>query len=291
VKTPRFEYHAPRTLDEVLNLLGDLGEEAKVLAGGQSLVPLLAMRLARPEHVIDVNRVPELARIDERDGALVLGAMVRHRQVERSPVVAARSPLLAGAVPFIGHVAIRSRGTIGGSLAHADASAELPAVARALDAELLVRSTRGDRVVAAESFFLGHFTTALEDDECLVEVRVPAWPTGAGWGIYEMVRRHGDFAVAGAVAMMALGDGGTIADARVSLFGVADVPVRAQAAESALLGQAPTSDVLDAAAAVAADPLRPASDLHGSSAYRRHVARVAVRRALADAAERAKEAA
>jgi aerobic carbon-monoxide dehydrogenase medium subunit len=291
VKTPRFEYHAPRTLDEAVALLGELGDEAKVLAGGQSLVPLLAMRLARPEHLIDVNRIPELAQIEERNGVVALGATVRHRQAERSPVVAARSPLLAGAVPYIGHVAIRSRGTIGGSIAHADASAELPAVARALDAEMVARSTRGDRVLGAGDFFQGHFTTALDDDECLVEVRLPAWPAGAGWGIHEIVRRHGDFAMAGAVAMVALGDAGTISGARVSLFGVADAPVRAREAELALVAQAPSGETLDAAAEAATGPLEPASDLHGSSAYRRQVARVAVRRALAEAARRARESA
>jgi len=290
VKTPRFEYHAPQTLDEAVAILGELGDEAKVLAGGQSLVPLLAMRLARPEHLIDVNRVPELAQVEERAGMLAIGAAVRHRQVERSPVVAAASPLLAGAVPYIGHVAIRSRGTIGGSIAHADASAELPAVALAIDAEMLVRSSRGERVLEASEFFQGHFTTALEDDECLVEVRVPAWPARAGWGMHEMVRRHGDFAMAGAVAMVTLSDGGTIAGARVSLFGVADAPVRPRKVELALVGQAPSAETFAGAADAAVQPLEPASDVHGSSAYRRHVARVAVRRAFADAAARAKEA-
>ena len=289
MKTPRFEYHAPRTLEEAVALLGELGEEGKILAGGQSLVPLLAMRLAQPAHLIDVNAIAELGKIELRDGMLVLGATVRHRQAERSPLVRAEAPLLADAFPFIGHVAIRTRGTVGGSISHADASAELPGIARALDAEMLVRSVRGDRVLKAAEFFSGHFTTGMDDDECLVEVRFPPWPQGAGWGLEEVVRRHGDFAVAGAGAMLALDGAGNITEARVSLFGVADTPVRASDAESAVLGQAPSTAVFELAADAATETLRPASDLHGSAAYRRQVARVAVRRALATAATRMEE--
>jgi aerobic carbon-monoxide dehydrogenase medium subunit len=212
---------------------------------------------------------------------------VRHRQAERSPVVRDTAPLFAEVFPHIGHVAIRTRGTVGGSIVHADASAELPGVARALDAEMLVRSVRGDRVVTAEDFFLGHFTTAMDDDECLVEVRVPAWPQGAGWGFHEVVRRHGDFAVAGVAAMVALDGAGTIAQARLSLFGVADAPVRASEAEAALVGETPSAATFESAADAATRALHPASDLHGSAAFRRQVARVAVRRALAAAAQRA----
>ncbi len=272
-------------------MLGEWGDEAKILAGGQSLVPLLAMRLARPAHVIDLNPIVELGTIQEHDGGLVVGATARHRQAERSPLVSTHAPLLAGAVPYVGHVAIRTRGTVGGSLAHADASAEIPAVARALDAQMLVRSRRGDRVLTAEEFFLGHFTTAMDDDECLIELRVPPWPDGAGWGFHEVVRRHGDFAIAGTAAVVTLGGDGLISEARVSLFGVADVPLRASEAESALVGQTPTVETFELAADAATRGLTPASDLHGSAAFRRQVARVTMRKALTAATARAKDAA
>jgi carbon-monoxide dehydrogenase medium subunit len=287
VKNAPFEYHAPRTVDEVLSLLAEHGDEAKVLAGGQSLVPLLAMRLARPSQLVDINDVEGLGGIRPLDGTgIAFGTLTREREAERSPLVAERLPVLAEALPMIGHVSIRNRGTIGGSMAHADASAELPAVAVVTGAEMVVRSTRGERVVAADEFFDGHFTTTLDDDELLTEVRVPSGPEGAGWAFYEIARRHGDFALVGVAAMVAL-DGEVVGDARLALLGVADRAVRADAAEAALRGQSPGSDVFEAVARDATKDLEPGSDMHGSAEFRRHLAGVAVRRALTTAAQRA----
>jgi len=289
VKAPPFEYHVPESLDDVLALLSQHGDEAKVLAGGQSLIPLLAMRLARPTQVIDVNGIPSLGEIEDRGDHVAFGATVRERVAERSLLVRDKVPLMSEALPLIGHVAIRNRGTIGGSMAHADASAELPAVALATGAEMVVRSTRGDRVLAAEDFFQGHFTTAMVDDECLVEIRVPAGPVGAGWAFQEVARRHGDFALVGVAAMIALDGSGVIADSRISMMGVADRPVRAKEAEVSLLGAHPSPENFAAAAQQATADLQPGSDLHGSAAFRRHLVGVTVRRALTTAAERAGE--
>jgi aerobic carbon-monoxide dehydrogenase medium subunit len=287
VKAPPFEYHAPESVDDVLALLRQHGDEAKVLAGGQSLIPLLAMRLARPTQVLDVNLIPSLGEIEDRGDHVAFGAMVRERMAERSALVREKVPLMSEALPLIGHVAIRNRGTIGGSIAHADASAELPAVALATSAEMVVRSTRGDRVLAAEDFFQGHFTTAMVDDEFLVEVRVPTSPASAGWAFQEVARRHGDFALVGVAAMIAIDDSGSISASRISMMGVADRPLRASGAEASLLGAAPSAENLAAAAQEATADLQPGSDLHGSAAFRRHLAGVTVRRTLTTAAERA----
>jgi CO/xanthine dehydrogenase FAD-binding subunit len=287
MKTGAFAYEAPRTVDETLALLAEHADDAKLLAGGQSLVPLLAMRLARPTVVVDVNDVEELAGIRSLNGGgLAVGALTRERAAELSPLVAEQVPVLAEALPMIGHVSIRNRGTIGGSLAHADASAELPAVAVVTDAELTVRSLRGERTVAAADFFVGHFTTALDDDELLTEVRFPAPPPAAGWAFHEIARRHGDFALVGVAAMVTLDDD-EVREARVALMGVADGPVRAVTAEAGLVGQRPEPDALEAAAREGTRDLEPASDLHGSSEFRRHLATVATRRALATAVARA----
>ena len=287
MKLPPFAYAAPDTVEEVLDLLGEHGDEAKLIAGGQSLVPLLAMRLARPALLVDLNGVAGLDGIDDRGDVVAFGATTTERTAERSKLVAERIPVLAEALPLIGHVSIRNRGTIGGSMAHADAAAELPAVALATGAEMVVRGRQGERVVPADAFLVSHYTTDLADDECLVEVRVPVSPAGAGWSLYEIAPRHGDFALVGVAAMVGLGRDGTIDEARICLFGVADRPVRAEAAEAALVGARPSPDDVAAAAAEAVRDLRPASDMHGSAAYRRHLAEVAVRRALTAAAQRA----
>jgi carbon-monoxide dehydrogenase medium subunit len=287
MKAPRFEYHAPGSIEEALGLLAEHGEEAKVLAGGQSLVPLLAMRLARPAHVVDVNGIGSLERIEDRGDHVAFGAMVRERDAERSQVVLDRLPLMAEALPLIGHVAIRNRGTIGGSIAHADASAELPAVAVATGAEVLARSNRGDRVLPAGDFFLGHFATALADDECVVEVRVPVGPPGAGWSFMEVARRHGDFALVAVAAMVLMDGAGCVGESRISLVGVADRPVRAAKAEASLQGAVPSPQAFAAAADEATADLEPASDMHGTGSFRRKLAAVTLRRALAAAAGRA----
>jgi len=287
MKTPRFEYHSPTTVDEVLSLLAEHGDEAKVLAGGQSLVPLLAMRLARPSHLIDINDVEGLSGIHADNGTVVFGTTTRERDAERSELVRERLPLMAEALPQIGHVSIRNRGTVGGSIAHADASAELPAVAATTGAEIVVRSARGERVIPAADFFVTHFTTSMDDDELLTSVRVPRGPAGAGWAFNEVARRHGDFAIVGVAAMVALDASGRIGEARICLTGVTDHPYRAAAAEAALAGAEPGAAAFTGAAADAVADLEPAADVHGSSEYRRHIAQVTVRRALESAAARA----
>jgi carbon-monoxide dehydrogenase medium subunit len=287
VKPPPFEYHAPESLPDALELLGQLGDEAKVLAGGQSLMPLLSLRLARPAHLVDINALRELANVNTWDGGLSLGALVRQRSAERSDLVRQRSPLLAEALPMIGHPQIRNRGTIGGSLAHADPASELPAVAMALDAQLVIRKANGERTVSPAAFFLSYLTTSLEPDELLAEVRFPAWPAGAGWSYLEVSRRHGDFAMVGVASVVRLDASGAIAEARLAYTGAAAAPVRARAAELQLQGQPATDATFQAAAEVAAQALDPQSDVHASAAYRRHVAKVLTQRALTQATSRA----
>jgi carbon-monoxide dehydrogenase medium subunit len=280
MKPPPFVYVAPTSLDEAVAALAEHGEDAKVLAGGQSLIPLMSLRLARPTALIDLNGVAELSSIAV-NGMTAIGAMTRHRAVERSADVAKQVPLLAVAVPYIGHVAIRTRGTIGGSLAHADPAAELPAIALALDATFEATSTRGTRTISAADFFVGYFTTALEADEILTKVTFPNAAPGTGVSVQEMARRHGDFAMVAAAASVAPGG-----DVRIALINVSDRPVRAVEAEAAMRQGAPIDEV----AALAARDLDPTADLHASAAYRRSVAKVLVRRALTEAAARAKDA-
>ena len=291
MKPPPFDYVAPRTVDEALAALADAGEDAKVLAGGQSLIPLLSLRLAHPTTLVDLNAVEELTTIDRSDGeALDVGAMVRHRTIERSDEAKQAVPLFADAMPLIGHVAIRTRGTIGGSLAHADPAAELPAIATALDATFTVRSRdRGERTIPAAEFFLGYFTTAVEPDELLTSIRFPILPARSGCAVEEVARRHGDFAMVGAVAAVTLAaDGATIEDARIAIINVADRAVRATAAEAGLRGADPGERAFTDAAEAATTDLDPSGDLHASPAYRRKVAGVCVRRALERATERAR---
>jgi len=233
MKLPPVEYEAPATVAEAIELLAEHLDEASVLAGGQSLIPLLALRLARPAVLIDINGVDELSGVSATDGWVAIGAMTREYVAEESESVAGTVPLLAAALPLIGHEAIRSRGTIGGSLAHADPAAELPAVARALDAEFVVRGQSGMRVIPAAEWFEGFLTTSRRPDELLVEIRFPAARRGTGVSFQEVARRHGDFAIVGLAASLVL-SGGVISDARLAFAGVSDVPVRAAAAEDLL---------------------------------------------------------
>jgi CO/xanthine dehydrogenase FAD-binding subunit len=291
VKPAPFAYYDPRTVDEAVSLLAQHGSDAKVLAGGQSLMPLLNMRLARPAVVVDVNRIEGLDYIRQENGTLAIGALTRQRAVERSDVVARAQPLLAAATRLIAHPQIRNRGTVGGSLAHADPAAEYPAVALALGAELRVAGPRGERAIQAEDFFVTYLTTALEPDELVTEVRMPSPPARTGWSMMELSRRHGDFALAGVAATLTLAPGGECAGARIVLFGVGPTPLRARAAELALSGRRPGDELFDEAAQAAPETIEePLSDIHGSTEYRRHLARVLTRRALAEAAVRAREA-
>jgi len=288
MKLPPFEYEAPTTVEEAIDLLAEHLDEASVLAGGQSLIPLLALRLARPEVLIDINGIAELSGVSATDGGVAIGAMTREYVAEESKVIADTVPLLAAALPLIGHEAIRSRGTIGGSLAHADAAAELPAVARALDAEFVVRGPSGMRVILAAQWFEGYLTTSRRPDELLVEVRFPTARPGTGVSFQEVARRHGDFAIVGLAVSLVL-SGGVISDARLAFAGVSDVPVRAAAAEDLLAGERPSAELFDEAARLATGDIDPPADLHGSSDYRKTVAATIVRRGLRAAAGNALE--
>jgi carbon-monoxide dehydrogenase medium subunit len=291
VKPPPFEYSAPETLGDALALMQEYGDEARPLAGGQSLVPLLSLRLARPSRLVDLAGIAALADIRTEGDVLVIGAMVRERAAERHAEVRTTAPLLSQALPLIGHPAIRSRGTIGGSLAHADPAAELPAVALALDAELVAQSAeRGTRTIPATEFFTGFLSTALEPDEILTEVRIRRPATGAGTAIDEVARRHGDFAMVGAAAAVRL-ERGRLADVRVVLTGVSDAAFRATEAEAVLAGAEPTEAAFADAADQAAKALSPPADIHGSSAYRRHLARILITRTLTRATHNAEQAA
>jgi carbon-monoxide dehydrogenase medium subunit len=283
MKPPKFDYHAPRSVDEAVALLERYGGDAKVLAGGQSLMPMLNFRLARPAALVDVNRIGALAYIREENGTVAFGAVTRQRTVEFSPVVATRLPLLREATRWVGHLPIRSRGTIGGSLAHADPSAEYPAVLTALDGEVVVQGPTGRRTVRAPALFETYLTTTLAPEELLVEVRLPAMPAGAGYAFEEFARRHGDFAIVGIAAMIVRQDGRCVV-ARLATAGAGPVPVRLRAAEEILERDGLDGPAIEAAAARAAELVQPDSDVHASAEYRRHLTRVltgrAIRRAL-----------
>ncbi len=282
MKLPPVDYEAPGTLSGALELLAEHQDEASVLAGGQSLIPLLALRLAQPAVLIDINGVEGLSGVSRTDGWVTIGATTREYVAEESQTIADAVPLLAAALPLIGHEAIRSRGTVGGSLAHADPAAELPAVARALDAEFVVHGPNGERVVPAAEWFEGYLTTSRAVDELLTEVRFPAARPGTGTSFQEVARRHGDFAMVGLATSVTL-NGGTITDARLAFAGVSDVPVRATAAEELLVGHAPAAELFDEAAQRASAGIDPPSDLHGSAEYRKKVAAALVRRGLREA--------
>lgn len=292
MKPAPFAYVDPRTVEDAIALLEEHGMDAKMLAGGQSLVPLLNMRLARPAVLVDINRVAGLDYIRDVDGTIAIGAMTRQRAAERSEVVREKLPLLHEAMTFIAHPQIRNRGTIGGSLAHADPAAELPAIALVLEAEFQIAGPSGTRTVPAKDFFVTYLTSCLEPSEILTEVRFPLLPPGAGWSFIELSRRHGDFALAGVAATLTLSNSGTIADARIALFGVGATALRANAAEAMLHGQRPSEQLFAEAGASAAQSIEePLSDIHASAEYRRDLARVLTRRALTEAAARASGAA
>ena len=267
-------------------MLEQHGPEAKLLAGGQSLVPLLNMRLARPTVVVDVGRVAGLDYVREEDGALAIGAMTSQRTIERSELVEQRLPLLRAATRLVGHPQIRNRGTVGGSIAHADPAAEYPAVALALDAQMRVAGPGGERVIEAADFFVTYLTTALEPSDVLTEVRMPLLPGGAGWSIVEIARRHGDFALAGAVVTLSV-DSGSIKDPRVVLFGVGATPIRVREAEERLAGESPSEALFTEAGKLVSEVIdEPLSDIHATAEFRRHLAGVMAQRGLAEAAGR-----
>ncbi|HYA27266.1 MAG TPA: xanthine dehydrogenase family protein subunit M [Acidobacteriota bacterium] len=287
MKPAKFDYHDPTTIDEALGLMAQFGDQARPLAGGQSLVPLMNFRLIRPAHLVDLNGVSELRHLQADDGSLCIGATTRQRELERSMIVAQRWPLLRDAAGFIGHIQIRNRGTIGGSLAHAFPSAELPVAMVTLDASFILRSKANQRTARAEDFFLSYMTTALQPEELLTEINVPALPANSGWSYQEVSHRHGDFALAGAASLIALDANGAIQYARLTLTGA--TPIRAYKAEEFLLRERPSDTLFCDAAQQATENLEQDSDIHASAAYRREVCAVLARRAITQAVQRAKE--
>lgn len=289
MKPAPFEYFAPTTVEEALTHLAEHGGDAKALAGGQSLVPMMNFRLVQPAVLVDLNNIPSLAYITPDDnGGLRVGAMTRHHQVEFDALVADRTPLLHEAMPKIGYPQIRARGTFGGSVSHADPSAELVSVSVALDGRFRLRRQKAERWVPAHEFFIGLFTTILEPDELLVEVALPALPGRSGWSLMEVARRRHDFALLGVAAVVSLDARGLCEQARMVFLSAGDRPMLALRAAAMLKGQAPGSDVIRAAAELAAaEDIDPGSDIHATAEFRRHLAKVLAQRALEQAFKRA----
>jgi aerobic carbon-monoxide dehydrogenase medium subunit len=285
VKPVRFDYHAPVTVEDAIVLLTRYGGDAKLLAGGQSLMPLMNFRLARPAALIDLNAVASLSYIRDDNGQVCFGSMTRQRAIEFSPVVRRRLPLLAEATSLVGHLPIRTRGTIGGSLAHADPSAEYPAALTALDGAVVARGPRGERTLRASELFRGYLATSLAPDEVLVEVRFPAMPDGTGYAFEEFNRRSGDFAIVGIAAML-VGEGRRCTAARVATAGVGPAPARLRPVEEILERDGLSDAAIEAAARRAAELVEPDSDIHASADYRRNLTRVLTGRALRRAVTR-----
>ena len=279
MKAAQFDLHRPETLQEAITLLAEFGDEAKPLAGGQSLVPVLALRLGAFEHLVDLSRIEGLTGIRRDGGVLRIGAMTRQTDVLDSPLTLEHAPLLAAATQHIGHFQIRNRGTIGGSVAHADPAAEYPAAMLALDAQLTMVGPAGPRVVPAPEFFLGPFTTALTGDEILTEIAIPLVPWSTSCAVQEFSRRSGDFAIAGAMCRIGV-TGGTVRSASLSLFGLAGRPILCEEPARDVIGQSIDDVDADAMAAKAVANLQPIGDLHGSAEYRRHLGQVLSRRAV-----------
>jgi aerobic carbon-monoxide dehydrogenase medium subunit len=286
MKPPPFEYFAPQSVEEALELLGRYGSDARLLAGGQSLVPLMNFRLAAPPVLIDLNRVAELSYIREENGQVRIGTMTRQRTIEFSPVVREKLPILAEATKLVGHLPTRTRGTIGGSLAHADPAAEYPCVGVALHAELVLRGPHGIRNILAVDFFKTFFTSALQPDEILAEVRIPVVPAKTGWAFIEFSRRHGDFAIV-EVAALLTAEHSRCLSARVAVSGVGPIPLRLRPVEEMLERAGLDENSVAAASRRAAELVDPPADLHASSDYRRHLTRVLTQRCLKTAISRA----
>ena len=286
MKPAAFEYIVADSVDMAVASLAQAGGDAKIIAGGQSLVPMLNFRLLRPSVLVDINRIPDLAYVREDGNVVRIGALTRHHQLETSPVIAAHFPVLSEAMAHVAHLAIRNRGTIGGSLSHADPAAELPMMAMLLDAEVRIVSSAATRTVAARDFFRDALTVDLVEDEIMIEVVLPKLPPNTGWGFEEVARRSGDFALAAVAATLTLSDG-KIAQARIAMTGVAPTARRVAEAEKLLIGQrldaGVGSDIIEAVRAAA----EPPTDLHASADYRRHLVGVLAGRALAAAWSRA----
>ncbi len=285
MKPAPFDYYAPTSVDQALDHLTQLGYGAKILAGGQSLIPTMNFRLAQPSALIDLNNIPELAYIrPSDDGGVLIGAMTRQITVERDPLIAQRAPLVRACLPFIAHPQIRTRGTFGGSIAHADPAAELPTVTVALNARYRVRNKKDQRWIPAEEFFVGLFTTQLRPDEIVVEIALPPMPPRSGWSFQEVARQSGAYGLVGVAAVVALDDKKRCQTARMVFLSCGEKPMIAHNAAKMLTGQAPTPEAIRAAAEAAAkEDVDPSSDIHASAAYRRHLVKVLAVRALTEA--------
>jgi carbon-monoxide dehydrogenase medium subunit len=285
VKPAKFDYYCPATVDEAIALLGQYEGEARVLAGGQSLVPMMNFRLATPAAIVDLNRIPGLSEVTVADGMVAIGALARQRQLEFAPLVAERLPLVTEALRWVGHLPTRTRGTIGGSIAHADPAAEIPMVLQALAGEVMARGPQSERLITASDLFLAPLTTALSADEILTEVRFPAMPPGASHAIEEFARRKGDFAIA-AIAVMLVRDGEHCTTARLATAGVGPVSVRLHDAEAILEARGLGEEAIAAAAQRAAELVEPMADHNASADFRRHLTGVLTRRAVLKARDR-----
>jgi carbon-monoxide dehydrogenase medium subunit len=283
---PPFDYHSPRTLPEAVALLGKLGEEAKVLSGGQSLLPLLKLRLAQPAHLVDIGRIPGLDYIKEEDGFLKIGGLVREAALEASPLVQSKYPIIADTAAVIADPIVRNMATVGGNLAHGDPANDHPATMLALGAEVVATGPKGSRTIPIAGFFTGLFSTALEPAEVLTEIRIPVPPAGSGGAYRKLERKVGDFATAGAAAFLVV-KGGTIERAGIGLTNVGPTPIKAEAAETHLVGRKPDEAAFAEAARLAASAASPSPDRRGSTEYKKEMARVLTLRALRKAAERA----
>ena len=285
MKPAKFDYYSPTTIDEALATLGQYQGEARVLAGGQSLVPMMNFRLATPAAIVDLNRVPGLAKVEATNGTISIGAMARQRQLEFAPLIRTQLPLLSEALRWVGHLPTRTRGTIGGSIAHADPAAEIPMVLQAMAGEVVVRGPQGERRIAAPELFLAPLTTALGPDEILTEVRFPVMPPEAGHAIEEFARRKGDFAIA-AIAVVLVRDGERCTTARLATAGIGPVPVRLHAAEAILQEKGLGETAIAEAAQRAAALVEPMADHNASADFRRHLTGVLTRRAVVKARDR-----
>jgi CO/xanthine dehydrogenase FAD-binding subunit len=289
MKPAPFEYLAPQSLEEALQVMNQHGADAKLLAGGQSLIPVMNFRLAQPAMIVDLNGVAELGHLQLNGaGRLRIGAMVRQRELEFNPIVSTAAPLLHETMPYVAHPQIRNRGTVGGSLAHADPAAELPVVAIALEAEFRLARLGIERWIRAEDFYEGLFTTALQPEEILVEIEIPPFPTNTGCAFTELARRHGDYAQAGVATLVTLDDGGRCQNARLVFLAVGETSMTADQAVTALIGERPSARLIaEVARAAAQEEIDPLTDIHATADYKRHLAQVLARRALQLAVDRA----
>jgi len=288
MKPSAFEYFTTSTVAQAISLLEQYEDEAKIIAGGQSLVPMMNFRIAKPGVLIDINGIKELDYIRQEDDELVIGALTRERDLELSPLVQEKCPILTKAISLIGHASIRNRGTIGGSLAHADPAAEIPVAIYGLDAKMRVVGPSGERTLEPEEFFLSYLTTSLEPSEILVEVRIPVLSQKTGWSFVELTRRRGDFYIVAVATLLFMKERGVCKEAHISVGGAGPTPIRAEEAEELLAGQVITDELIEKAGQEAAEAADPESDYHASAEYRRDMTRVFVQRGLTEARNTAK---